>query len=245
MNSSTSQELPQFYELLNLEDKKQYNYMKSTLSSSVCKNRRNQSTKTFDQILKMIKGFSIRNNSDDWKRCIVCGLFWLQDNEIAVNSKQLCLLLSKCKSSINGSLQALHYFKVPNNLDHVKKFIKTIPLMQINPDMIELRQWTIRKLDPDGKPVFQEEIKHHKTPFMPQPKAAHNQSTEIPQQFDDVIESSPKIIPVVDEDFILSDTPFSVNDFREFSIHPIFSLHDDLNNGLNDDHKPFYMSDFY
>ena len=67
MNDKNYTELPQFFELLNKEDKKQYLYMRVTLSSPVCKNRRNHSTQTFELILQMIKNFAVRNDCDDWK----------------------------------------------------------------------------------------------------------------------------------------------------------------------------------
>lgn len=137
--------LPQFFDFLSDEDKSKYLYMRNTFSSSVCKNRRNNSSQTFEQILNTINKYAIRSDSDDWKRCIVCGIFWLDDIQIAVNSKQLCTLLAKCKSSINGSLILLHYVKVENNLDQVKSFMNTIPLLQLKPALIEHRQWTIRK----------------------------------------------------------------------------------------------------
>lgn len=137
--------LPQFFDFLNDEDKGQYLYVRSTFSSSACKNRRNDSSHTFEQILNTIYKYAIRSDADDWKRCIVCGIFWLDDVQIAVNSKQLCTLLAKCKSSINGSLILLHYVKVENNLDQVKSFMNKIPLLELKPALIELRQWTIRK----------------------------------------------------------------------------------------------------
>lgn len=137
--------LPQFFDFLNDEDKRQYLYMRNAFSSSVCKNRRNNSSQTFEQILNTIYKYAIRSDSDDWKRCIVCGIFWLDDIQIAVNSKQLCTLLAKCKSSINGSLILLHYVKVENSLDQVRSFMNTIPLLELKPALIELRQWTIRK----------------------------------------------------------------------------------------------------
>lgn len=137
--------LPQYFDLLSEEDKSQYLYMRNAFSSSVCKNRRNNSSQTFEQILNTINKYAIRSDGDDWKRCIVCGIFWVDDIKILVNSKQLCTLLTKCKSSINGSLILLHYIKVENNLDQVKSFMNTIPLLQLKPALIELRQWTIRK----------------------------------------------------------------------------------------------------
>ncbi|OHT07381.1 hypothetical protein TRFO_24468 [Tritrichomonas foetus] len=151
MNEHCTAELPQFWEFLNKNDKKQYIYMRKTLSSKVCKNHRNHSRQTFVQIVNTIKTFSIRNNADDWKRCLVCGIFWLPNNEIAVNSKQLCLLLSKCKSSINGSFQSIHYIAATNSFEKVKTLVETLPFSKTS--LIELRQWTVRQLD-TGQPHY-------------------------------------------------------------------------------------------
>ena len=143
----TVTELPQFWDFLVSADKNKYIYMRMTLSSPACKNLRNHSKQTFWKIMNTIKNFCVRNDSDDWKRCLVCGIFWLPENQIAVNSKQLCLLLSKCKSSINGSLQLLGYYTVPDNQKRVKEFVSTLPLSKKS--IIELvkspRQWTIRQ----------------------------------------------------------------------------------------------------
>lgn len=220
--NGTMTELPQFFELLNEEDKKQYLLMKSALSSPVCKNRRNHSTDTFKQILQMIKNFTNRNDCDDWKRCIVCGIFWLEDNQIAVNSKQLCILLSKCKSSINGSLQALHYLKIPNNLDHVKQFVKSIQMIQTHPMLIELRQWTIRRFELNEKP--------------PAPKPAKlNQTLNLQYDFPPKEDEGHQIYhtgPIVSDDPILTD--FQINDTPDLSDYS-FDFHFDYKDDFKDE----------
>lgn len=225
MNDKTYTELPQFFELLNKEDKKQYLFMRLTLSSSVCKNRRNHSTQTFELILQMIKNFTIRNDCDDWKRCIVCGIFWLEDNQIAVNSKQLCILLSKCKSSINGSLQALHYYKIQNNLDHVKSFVKSLQMIQTHPMLIELRQWTIRRYEPVEKvPPIKNTQKE------PAPVVV-NKPIEVPHE--EVMEQHIPP-PLGSDDPILTDFNINLNDIPDLSDN---SLYDFTHFDFKDDYK--------
>lgn len=211
MTETIIPQFPDFFELLNSQDKKQYLYMKMTLSSSVCKNRRNQSDKTFEQILEMIKVFCIRNNDEDWKRCLVCGLFWLDDNQIAVNSKQLCVLLSKCKSSINGSLQNLHYLKVRNNRNSVKNFIVSIPLYAAHPDLLVIRQWTMRKHMPSERSNDNKATKSNESPV-----SAHEETNDLFDHFSDQ-----KQIPHFDHDFFC-------NDFLNFDPHNYFYFPHDI-----------------
>jgi hypothetical protein len=52
-------------------------------------------------ILTTVRNFVMWNETDDWKRALVCGICWL-NADIAINTRQLRLLLSKCKSSINS-----------------------------------------------------------------------------------------------------------------------------------------------
>lgn len=221
--NGTSKELPQFFELLNKEDKKQYLFMQLTLSSPVCKNRRNHSTQTFDLILQMIKNYAVRNDCDDWKRCIVCGIFWLENNQIAVNSKQLCVLLSKCKSSINGSLQALHYYKIANNLDHVKQFVKTIQMIQTHPMLIELRQWTIRRFEPNEKPPAT-----RANPIIPvaQPQQLTptvNLHYDVPHH-DEEPQTYNNTTPIVGDDPILTDFQINMADVPDFSDYSLYDF---------------------
>ena len=86
---------------------------------------------------------SMRGDSEDRNRALVCGIYWLKDS-IAINTRQLIKILSKCKSSINGSFQQLGYGTIPAGVDSCGELIKVFP--EWNNNFSELRQWTVRQL---------------------------------------------------------------------------------------------------
>jgi hypothetical protein len=132
---------PKFYELLSPADQEQYNEIRSTLSSQMCRNRRGKRLEGFSDILASIRSFCIRHNDDDWKRCLVCGVCWLA-NGIAINNRQLSLLIDKCKSSINGSFQKMGYSTLQSRNESSGSLCDCIPLLKNN--FNELREWTVR-----------------------------------------------------------------------------------------------------
>ena len=129
-NNKVDDELPDYWERLDNMDKERYMMLRATLASPSCKNRRNKSNETFQSIVENIKSFVYRGDDNDYNRGLVCGLIFLNEmmmkgNEkdhnkkqgnkelnkdyIALNTKQLKLLLNKCKSSINGSFHQIGY----------------------------------------------------------------------------------------------------------------------------------------
>lgn len=132
---------PKYFNLLNEEDQEQYTRLRSTLSSHICRNRRGKRLETFAEMLNAIKSFCIKGDSDDWKRCLVCGVCWLS-NGIAINTRQLGLLIDKCKSSINGSLQKMGYSTLQSRSESAGPLTEAIPELKNN--FTELREWTVR-----------------------------------------------------------------------------------------------------
>jgi hypothetical protein len=136
--------LPQYYDLLSDGDRADYAELRLLLSEPEHKNRRNRSVETFAEIIARIKNFVMQNDSDDWKRGVVCGLFWFQpEDTLALNTRQLRLLIAKCKSSINGSFQQLGYGMGIVGTDCGAVIVKYLPILTGN--FQELRQWTIRQ----------------------------------------------------------------------------------------------------
>ena len=136
--------VPLYWDRLTDDDKHAYLFLKKTLASPTCKNRRNRSTETFQDIINGLKAFVVRNDQNDRNRMLVCGICWLPNQAIAINTRQLRLILSKCKSSINGSFQQLGYGTVPTGTDSAAVLIKIFPELENN--YPELRQWTVRQL---------------------------------------------------------------------------------------------------
>ena len=69
---------------------------------------------------------------------------WLPNGQIAINSRQLQLLIGKCKSSINGSLQKSGFIPVTMKDESYQTLYKTLP--QLNDNFKEAREWTIRQI---------------------------------------------------------------------------------------------------
>ena len=131
-------ERPYFFEILSPDDKASYEQMQNYFFSS--ENRHN-SIKTLNAIFKQIKEFCQRNDEDEWKRYLVCGICWF-DNFLAVNTRQLRFLIFRSKSSINESLMRLGYSSISINEEQKSMLIEKIPLLFINKG--EIRKWSIR-----------------------------------------------------------------------------------------------------
>jgi hypothetical protein len=133
--------LPAYWDLIGDSDRAAYVTLRQTLSSSACKHCRHHSNEVNRDILNTIHAFVIRNDADDWKRALVCGICWLRGS-IAINTRQLRLLVSKCKSSINAMFQNIGYVTVPTTTDYGAAIAQFFPAIKDN--FAELRKWTIR-----------------------------------------------------------------------------------------------------
>jgi hypothetical protein len=140
-------QFPHYWELLNDADKLSYLTMRQALSSSVCKHRRNHSNEISQEIIGSLHAFVMRNDADDWRRGLVCGICWLNGG-IAINTRQLRILLSRCKSSINAMFQNIGYVAVPTTNDYATALSGFFPTIKDN--FGELRQWTIRAIKPSS-----------------------------------------------------------------------------------------------
>lgn len=79
--------------------------------------------------------FCIQNDADDWKRCLVRGIFWI-DNDIVINTSQLKLLICRCKAAINQTLSEMGYVSIQIN----EKYLSKSPFLKN-----EHKKWNIRK----------------------------------------------------------------------------------------------------
>lgn len=131
-----------FYSELSEADRKTYDQLRAYLAEPTNKNKRNKSVETFAGNLEAIKKFVVRNDDGDWKRAYVCGICWIGDT-IAINTRNLRILVAKCKSSINGLFQAMGYGTVPPGSESGAAVVHYFPILRDN--FAELRQWTVRK----------------------------------------------------------------------------------------------------
>lgn len=136
--------LPNHFSILTPEDQQGYFDLKDNLRDSNRNNKKKNGIDTFADLLQMIKKYAFQSSTDVWKRFLVCGIAWTQNDYVAINTHQLHLLLGKCKSSINGSLHRLGYSALGFRGESSSELVDTIPFLKTS--FQELRQWTIRKI---------------------------------------------------------------------------------------------------
>lgn len=156
--TSLSTQPPLHLELLSPADIKDYLVMRGNFSVEVNKSKKGERRESFINTLKIIRSYIERNDFNDWKRAMVCGIIFLNpDNNrccqanflssaVAINIQQLRLLLGKCKSSINGSLQQLGYQSLSSSPIGSKlheEVLRKVPYFQ--QDLSELKKWTFRE----------------------------------------------------------------------------------------------------
>jgi hypothetical protein len=141
MTASPKSAVPSYWDLLDEEDRAQYNRLRDEFRTATFRNTRFARLEQFDSILGMIRQFAKRGDENDWRRFLVCGVCWL-DDWIAINTRQLRLLVTKCKSSINGSLHKMGYTTHVSQTESWKYLFPRIPALQGH--FKELRQWSVR-----------------------------------------------------------------------------------------------------
>jgi hypothetical protein len=99
---------PSHWHLLSESDAQAYLELRTRFQEDQGKSRKGERLDSFTDRLEKARLFIDREPIDSWKRSLVCGVFFLGD-ALALNIQHLRILISKCKSSINGSLQQLGY----------------------------------------------------------------------------------------------------------------------------------------
>ena len=212
-----SEQQPRYFEQLSSNDQKSYRFLQSQFLSKSCRNNRNQRVEKFNEILSLIKNFCIQsqNPENDNIRCMVCGLYWLPQGSLAINIRQLHILIDKCKSSINGSLQRMGYHMVTNQTEALRNLSHCLPQIQ---NYQEIREWSVREIgvqtpqpEPLPSDILQpESISHASLTPNPVPLPVFNSSSfTLPEtSYTDSLPASPiqNDFPVHD---ILYTDPFS------------------------------------
>ncbi|KAK8900424.1 hypothetical protein M9Y10_002751 [Tritrichomonas musculus] len=143
--ADSKENIPQFWWNLSDVDKYRYNCLKINIASKSIKSQRNKRVETFSEILNEIKAFVVQgSDSNNVIRGLVCGICWLPEG-IAINTHQLRFLISKCKSSINGSLQRMGFSSSLGRTETATALSNACPIFKDNTNA--LRKWTIRKRD--------------------------------------------------------------------------------------------------
>jgi hypothetical protein len=136
---------PRSWDLLTAEDQRQYERLRQDLQPLSSHIRRRDLGRVFGGVINQIHSYAIHNDPDDWKRCLACGLVWLDpnaDSAFAVRTSQLCVLTTRGRSSLNVCFQALGYAVTPLSVSHGASFVKIFPFMRTYPN--QMREWTVR-----------------------------------------------------------------------------------------------------
>lgn len=176
--------MPAFFDLLSESDRKGYIDLRNELMSSDTKFKRYQRITSLRDALYAIHKYCTRNSNDDWKRYLVCGVCWM-GWDIAINTRQLRILINKCKSSINGALAKMGYSTAPIKTEGSSSLLKAIPFLKGN--FVELRMWTIRRRQ------ISSPLPSNKIGYI-SPLPTINQSTLSPQPF---VNSMQQFVPSV------------------------------------------------
>jgi hypothetical protein len=142
---------PTHLHLLSGTDADEYCRLREEFHRGAAKSRKGERLDAFSDGLSRIRNFIQWSLDDRWKRSLVCGVFFLRWS-IALNVHHLSLLMGKCKSSINGSIQQLGYFAQPQTLGIDPELLELIPPGYRGGG--ELRKWTVRRtMDIRREPV--------------------------------------------------------------------------------------------
>jgi hypothetical protein len=124
-----------------------------------------------------LRAYCMRGLEDDWRRCLVCGICWLANGDIAVNNRQLRAVLRKSKSSLNSAFAMMHYG--PDSGEKIASLALRQAIPYLTREPAALRQWRIRRM---GRSVTD----RHETP--PNVAAAEFCSDAVDEWSDDVEE---------------------------------------------------------
>ncbi|KAK8884180.1 hypothetical protein M9Y10_043286 [Tritrichomonas musculus] len=164
--------LPQYWQLLDRIDLEEYLKLRLQNEENVAKSKKGERIDSFNQKLDQIKRYIERDNVNQWKRSLVCGAIFLKDG-IFINIQNFKMILSRCKSSINGSFQQMGYNANQCNPMAAQEIKSKIPFFSKSPN--ELKKWTFREFK--SSPEIPKPEILSKKPFiieLPKPKISQN-----------------------------------------------------------------------
>jgi hypothetical protein len=140
-----------FWSLLSQDDRSEYIRIRNNFHASEKISSKDRRSVTFRRELTIVIEFLERSTENLEARCIVAGICFA-DGIICVNTRQLKVLLRRCKSAINGAFQQLGYAAVRTRLK-ARKCVVGI-LHSLEEDQTIRKQWTIRVVTPHARFCF-------------------------------------------------------------------------------------------
>ena len=166
--------LPQYWQLLDRVDLEEYLKLRLQNEENIAKSKKGERIESFNQKLDQIKKYIERDTANQWKRSLVCGAIFLKEG-IFINIQNFKMVLSRCKSSINGSFQQMGYNANQCNPAAAQEIKSKIPFFSKSPN--DLKKWTFREFKQHAE-ITAPEFKSKK-PFiieLPKPKIQQDSS---------------------------------------------------------------------
>jgi hypothetical protein len=138
---SKAEAYPKHWDILSDSDQMEYRQLKKFIDPLSLRTTKEDLKLKFRILLTEIQRYTTRNDCDDWKRQFVCGILSLTDI-VVISTRQLSILIGKCKSSINCGFQALGYQTIPMSSNVASMLAQTFPFLM--KDCSGVRQWTVR-----------------------------------------------------------------------------------------------------
>lgn len=135
--------IPAHYEIMTDEDKRGYQELQKSLQSVFALAPRSSKIgDSFECVVERLRNYVLCGDRlTELRRSLVCGILWMGD-VIAINTRQLCTVIGKCKSSVNSGLQFIGYTTIPTDAQIAAELARAFPFMRTN--FSEIRQWTFR-----------------------------------------------------------------------------------------------------
>jgi hypothetical protein len=145
VSSSDSAKMTHVIDILPRPDRSVFLQLKEQLSAPETRFNRNSTLDTLKNQINSIRQFCIRHDAADWRRCLACGVCWLDDESVAVNTHRLGWLIGKGKSTLNANLIMTNY----NIIGPVAKEVVEAAMPALKGSVGELRHWTVRRCPAD------------------------------------------------------------------------------------------------
>jgi hypothetical protein len=132
---------PSIWNQLSGDDQAEFLRIRRTFQDAPKVTSRDRRVQTFPRDLKQVVSFIERSPQDAEVRAIVVGLCFVH-GIFCINTRQLKTFMARCKSSINGSFQALGYTLVATKSKARECCRAAMPTLRGHREVI--RQWTAR-----------------------------------------------------------------------------------------------------
>jgi hypothetical protein len=142
---------PSFWNLLSQVDQNEFIKLCSGFYQNKRTTIRDRRAVTFANELMIIMEYIERSSDNVEARAVICGICFVGPM-ICINTRQLKVLLCRCKSSINGILQELGYVAVRSRTKSRSCILAMMPSIEGNHDL--LRQWSVRHASEDAQFCF-------------------------------------------------------------------------------------------